>query len=115
MSRPRTLDELDHAELSVLVREYLLGGQLIDRAGMPHVISRFGRDGMAQVAIEEWMGASPIYTRRTQQLLGFGGDSVETIFKGMQFDIGAPPEFMDFRYLVHDHDRGEFWLDTAVR
>ena len=111
MSRPRTLDELDHAELSVLVREYLLGGQLIDRAGMPHVISRFGRDGMAQVAIEEWMGASPIYTRRTQQLLGFGGDSVETIFKGMQFDIGAPPEFMDFRYLVHDHDRGEFWLD----
>jgi len=111
VSVPRRLDDLGHAELAVLVREYLLGGQLIDRAGMPHVISRFGRDGMAEIAIEEWMGASPIYTRRTQSLLGFEGDTVETIFKGMQFDIGAPPEFMDFRYRVHDDHRGEFWLD----
>src|SRR5699024_5688856 len=33
------------------------------------------------------------------------------IFKGMQFDIGAPPEFMDFRYTVHDDRHGEFHLD----
>jgi hypothetical protein len=57
------------------------------------------------------MGASPVYTRRTQQALGFEGDSVETIFKGMQIDVGAPPQFMDFRYSVADHDHGEFWLD----
>ncbi len=25
-----------------------------------------------------------------------------TIFKGLQLDIGAPPQFMDFRYTVHD-------------
>ena len=57
-----------------------------------------GLDGMRDVAIDEWMGASPIYTRRMQKLLGFEGDDVETIFKGMQLDIGAPPQFMDFRY-----------------
>ena len=56
-------------------------------------------------------GASPVYTKRMQRALGFEGDSVETIFKGMQIDIGAPPQFMDFRYLVIDHDHGEFWLD----
>lgn len=95
----------------MLVREYLLGGRLIDRAGMPHIISAFGRDVMGEIAIEEWMGASPIYTPRIQQLLGFVGDDVETIFKGMQFDIGAPPEFMDFRYNVISPDHGEFWLD----
>ncbi len=66
---------------------------------------------MTQVAIEEWMASSPLYTRRMQRALGFEGDGVVTIFKGLQLDIGAPPQFMDFRYRVTDHDHGEFWLD----
>jgi hypothetical protein len=100
-----------HAELAELARELLLAGHLIDRSGMPHLIARFGRDGMADVAIGEWMAASPIYTKRMQRLLGFEGDTVEVIFKGMQLDVGAPPEFMDFRYTVHDDHHGEFHLD----
>lgn len=105
------LGELTQEELALLAPEYLLAGHLIDRAGMPHLIGAFGREGMRDIAIEEWMGASPVYTRRMQQALGFEGDSVETIFKGLQLDIGAPPQFMDFRYLITDHDHGEFWLD----
>ncbi|CAN5910602.1 hypothetical protein BH23ACT2_BH23ACT2_31650 [soil metagenome] len=100
-----------HAELATLVRELLLAGHLIDRSGMPHLISRFGRDGMAAVAIDEWMAASPIYAKRMQRLLGFEGDTVATIFKGMQLDVGAPPEFMDFRYQVDDDHHGSFHLD----
>jgi hypothetical protein len=57
------------------------------------------------------MAASPIYTRRMQQALGYQGDDVVTIFKGLQLDIGAPPQFMDFRYTVHDPWHGEFQLD----
>ena len=98
------------ADLAALVREYLLLGHLIDRAGMPHLIGPYGRDGMAAIAVDEWMGASPVYTRRMQQALGFTGDDVTTVFKGMQLDIGAPPEFMDFRYVGHDTGRGEFQL-----
>ena len=100
-----------HAELAELTRELLLAGHLIDRSGMPHLISRFGREGMTDIAIDEWMAASPVYTKRMQRLLDFEGTDVATIFKGMQLDIGAPPEFMDFRYLVHDSHHGEFWLD----
>ncbi len=85
------LTGLTRDQLAHLAPEYLLAGHLIDRAGMPHLIGAFGRDGMRDIAIEEWMGASPIYTRRMQRALGFEGDSVETIFKGMQIDIGAPP------------------------
>lgn len=108
----RTLDDLSHDELAVLVREYLMAGHLIDRAGMPQVIAELGREVMTEVAIDEWMGASPIYTRRTQELLGFHGQTdVNAIFKGMQFDIGAPPQFLDFRYRVHDDAHGEFHLD----
>lgn len=99
------------ARLAVLGREYLMAGHLIDRASMPHIIGRFGREVMGQIAIDEWMGASPIYTRRMQALLGFAGDDVATIFKGMQFDIGAPHQFLDFRYRVDGPDHGEFWLD----
>ena len=103
-------DDLDRATLAVLVREYLLCGHLIDRAAMPFVFAALGLEGMRDVAIDEWMGASPIYTRRMRRALAFDGDDVETIFKGMQLDIGAPPQFMDFRYRVIDAKHGEFEL-----
>lgn len=66
---------------------------------------------MRAVAIEEWMGASPVYTKRMPRLLGFAGDTVEVSLKGMQLDIGAPPEFMDFRMAVLDEHHGTFHLD----
>src|SRR5687767_14366378 len=106
---------LSREELAVLVPELLLIGQLIDRSGMAWCISAFGREEMAQIAIEEWASSSPVYTRRMQKALGYEappneGDIV-TIFKGLQLDIGAPPQFMDFRYTVHDPQHGEFQLD----
>ena len=103
--------DLTRAELAVLVPELLLIGHLIDRSGMAWCIEALGREGMADVAIDEWMAASPIYTPRMQQALRYQGDDVVTIFKGLQLDIGAPPQFMDFRYTVHDRWHGEFHLD----
>jgi len=90
------LDHLDRERLATLVPEYLLAGHLIDRASMPHVIGAFGRDVMRDIAIEEWMGASPVYTKRMQRRSGSRATRSETIFKGMQIDVGAPPQFMDF-------------------
>ncbi|CAN5392234.1 hypothetical protein BH10ACT9_BH10ACT9_38270 [soil metagenome] len=108
---PSRYASLSREELAVLVPELLLIGQLIDRSGMAWCISNFGRAEMLQVAIEEWMGASPIYTRRMQKALKYEGVDIFTIFKGLQLDIGAPPQFMDFRYTVHDRWHGEFHLD----
>ena len=75
----RTLRDLTHDELAVLVREGLLAGQLMDRAGMPHLIGAYGNDEMAAIAIDEWMGASPVYTPRMRKLMGIEGDGVSTI------------------------------------
>ncbi|OBJ81516.1 hypothetical protein [Mycobacterium colombiense] len=111
MSSPSRYAQLPRDELVVLVPELLLIGQLIDRSGMAWCISSFGRDEMVQIAIEEWAGSSPIYTRRMQKALNYEGNDVVTIFKGLQLDIGAPPQFMDFRYTVHDRWHGEFQLD----
>lgn len=107
---------LTRHQLAVLVPELLMSGHLIDRAGMPWCISALGREGMLQIAIEEWAGASPVYTQRMQRALGYapetaGNGDVITIFKGLQLDIGAPPQFLDFRYTVHDERHGEFQLD----
>jgi hypothetical protein len=102
---------LSREELATLVPELLLTGQMIDRSGMAWCISAFGRDEMLQIAIEEWAAASPIYTRRMQKALRYEGTDIFTIFKGLQLDIGAPPQFMDFRYTVHDRWHGEFHLD----
>ena len=104
---------LSREQLATLVPELLLIGQMIDRSGMAWCISNFGREEMLQIAIEEWAGCSPIYTRRMQKALRYEGDDVITIFKGLQLDIGAPPQFMDFRYTVHDRWHGEFQLDPC--
>jgi hypothetical protein len=102
---------LSREELATLVPELLLIGQMIDRSGMAWCIGAWGRPEMLQIAIEEWAGASPIYTRRMQTALKYEGVDIFTIFKGLQLDIGAPPQFMDFRYTVHDRWHGEFHLD----
>jgi hypothetical protein len=102
---------LSRQELAVLVPELLLIGHMIDRSGMAWCIQEFGHQEMLQIAIEEWAGASPVYTKRMQRALNFEGDDVPTIFKGLQLDIGAPPQFMDFRYTIHDRWHGEFHLD----
>jgi hypothetical protein len=103
--------QLSRQELATLVPELLLIGHMIDRSGMAWCIQEFGREEMVQIAIEEWAGASPIYTKRMQRALNYEGDDVPTIFKGLQLDIGAPPQFMDFRYTIHDRWHGEFHLD----
>ncbi len=102
---------LSRTELAILVPELLLIGHMIDRSGMAWCIQSFGREEMLQIAVEEWAGASPVYAKRMQRALNFEGDDVPTIFKGLQLDIGAPPQFMDFRYTIHDRWHGEFHLD----
>jgi hypothetical protein len=102
---------LSRDQLVILVPELLLVGHMIDRSGMAWCIQEFGHEEMLQVAIEEWAGASPVYTRRMQRALNYEGNDIPTIFKGLQLDIGAPPQFMDFRYTLHDRWHGEFHLD----
>jgi hypothetical protein len=103
--------DLDRATLARLLPELLLSGQLIDRSGMAHCIGAFGRETMAQIAIEEWMAASPVYTKRMRAALQITGDGVADMFKCLQLDIGAPPQFMDFRYTIQDKYHGEFVLN----
>jgi len=96
--------------LAVLGREYLLHGHLQDRVGLPKVVIRFGIEPQVRISIEEWMAASPIYSKRTQRALGFEGDDVGTVFKNLQLDIGAPHQFMDFQFRLDSPSYGEFWL-----
>jgi hypothetical protein len=96
--------------LARLGREFLLNGHLQDRVGLPLVAKHFGGDAYVAFSIEEWMGASPIYSQRMQRALRFEGHDVGTVFKNLQLDIGAPHQFMDFRFRLDRPDYGEFWL-----
>jgi len=101
---------LSRAALARLAREYQMVGHVSDRVLMPIVGSRFGPEAMNAVAIDEWMGASPVYNERNRRLLGIEGDGVSAIFKGFQLDVGAPHQYMDFRYEIEDETRGWFFL-----
>jgi hypothetical protein len=107
----RTLRDFSRRALARLGREYFLHGHLQDRVGIPLVLAKHTQQDMLDVAIEEWMAASPVYSVRTQRALDFGNADVPTIFKNIQLDIGAPHQFMDFQYRVDSPTYGEFWLD----
>jgi len=102
---------LSRAALARLGREYLMAGHIHDRALMPIVGSRYGAEAMTDLANDEWMGSSPIYSERNRRGLGIEGDGVSSILKSFQFDIGAPHQYMDFRYELVDEELGYFWLD----
>ncbi len=105
-----TLASFSRQALARLGREYLLIGHLQDRVGLPLVMQQFGEDAYLQFSIDEWMGASPIYSVRMQRALGFEGNEVGTTFKNIQLEIGAPPQFMDFQFRLDSPSYGEFWL-----
>ncbi len=107
------LARLSRQALADLGREFLLSGHLQDRVGLPRVLQRHGFDAMTQVSIDEWMGASPAYSKRMQRAFGFEGSEVGTIFKNLQLDIGAPHQFMEFRFDLNGPDYGEFWLECC--
>src|SRR5512134_354401 len=80
------LTSFSRQALATLGREYLLNGHLQDRVGLPKVVIRFGIEPQVAISIEEWMAASPLYSKRTQRALNFVGNDVATVFKNLQFD-----------------------------
>jgi len=108
-----TLARLSRQALADLGREWLLSGHLQDRVGLPRVLARHGEEALTRISIEEWMGASPLYSKRMQRALRFEGSEVGTIFKNLQLDIGAPHQFMEFRFDLDGPRYGEFWLERC--
>jgi hypothetical protein len=106
-----TLARLSRAGLALLCREYQMLSMFHDRAWMPHVAGVGGMAATVLMADGEWMGSSPIYTRRNLANVGAEGDTVASIFKGIQLDIGGPDHFLDFRFEVVSDDEGFFWTE----
>jgi len=105
------LGDLPREQLIPVVLEYMMVGHLIDRALMPQVAVRTGVDAVDDVAIDEWLGASPTYTARMRRLMGIEGDGVGAIMKGLQLDVGFVHQYMGVSYELTDEQHGAFWLD----
>ncbi|MBP1689121.1 MAG: hypothetical protein H6Q33_5264 [Deltaproteobacteria bacterium] len=104
------LSKLSRTALARLGREYMLFQHIRDRAGVGILGRRFGPAGMTQVAVDLWIGASPVYNRRMRKLLKITGDGVTATFKGLQTDVGFPHQFQAVKYHVENEKRGTFWL-----
>jgi len=106
------LDKLPRSTLLAVAFEHMLAGMIVTRATLPQVILRGGDLAlMNQVAIDEWMGASPVYTGRMRALMGIDGDDVGAIMKALQLDCGFVHQYMDVGYRLVDRDHAEFWLE----
>jgi hypothetical protein len=111
MPTPPALSDLTRAQLVPVALEYMMLGHLLDRALMPTVALRGSIETVDDVAIDEWMGASPVYTRRMRRLMGIEGDDVAAIMKALQLDVGFVHQYMDVGYEVIDERHGTFWLN----
>ena len=106
------LADLPRDQLLAVAYEYMLTGMLSNQSTLPQTIVAGGTlDDLNQVAIDVWMGASPIYTHRMRTLMGIEGDDVPAIMKALQLDVGFVHQYMAVHYQVNDPYDGEFWLD----
>ncbi len=88
----------------------LLAGQLVDRSGMPHLISSYGRDEMVRSrSTSGWAPARS--TPGAPQHARLRGRHDRHDVQGAPARHRRTPEFMDFRLKVVDDHHGEFWLD----
>jgi hypothetical protein len=112
MAAVPALDQLSRSELVPVAFDAMLSGMIVTRAMLPQVVMAGGDlDLMNEIAIEEWMGASPVYTARMKRLMGIEGDDVRTIIKALQLDVGFVHQYMDVVYEVADDHHAEFWLN----
>ena len=103
-----TLADFSRRFLVRLGYENLLIGHMLDRCGQPLVGMEQGTEGFVRSGIEEWMGASPVYSKRMQRMMKFEGDDVGTVFKNLQLEVGSPQQFMDFQFRLDSPEYGEF-------
>ena len=105
------LNRRTRLQLAQLGREYMAAGQFIGRTGYAALRMKHGDDSYKEVAIENWMYASPVYTQRMQKAMGFaGGHDIPTIFKGLQLECGFAHQYFDVHFEVSGPEQGRFWL-----
>ncbi|MDZ7784833.1 MAG: hypothetical protein U5K56_18435 [Halioglobus sp.] len=108
------LAQFSRAQLARLGREYMLAAQLNSRTGYAGLRINHGDAAYRDTAIDNWMSASPIYTRRMQRAMGFaGGTDVATIFKGLQLECGFSHQYFDVHFEVESAEQGRFWLQSC--
>lgn len=107
------LGDLTRLQLARLGREYMAAGQFIGRTGYAALRMRHGDDSYKDVAIDNWMFVSPVYTQRMQRAMGFVGDDVPTIFKGLQLEVGFAHQYFKPHFAIDTPERGRFWLESC--
>ena len=106
------LEALPREQLVEVAHEYMLLGMLSNQSTLPQTLVAGGTmDDINDVAIDLWMGASPVYTHRMRRLMGIEGDDVPTMMKALQLDVGFVHQYMHVHYNVNDPWHGEFWLE----
>jgi len=109
--REQTFERMDRLSLARLGREYMIAAQFNSRTGYAALRINHGDDAYLDTAVDNWMGASPVYTRRMQRAMGFANRSdVATIFKGLQLECGFAHQYFDVHFEVESAERGRFWL-----
>lgn len=106
-------EDLSKEALVRLVREYALIVHLLDRSTLIAVGMRYGQRVVEEIAIEEWKGASPVYTERVRQIMNIEGDGVSAIFKCLQLDPGFAQHYMDVEYELISETHGFFQLRSC--
>jgi hypothetical protein len=107
------LESLPREQLLAVAHEYMLSGMLGSPSGSPSIAGAgIHPETSTAITIDEWMGASPVYTQRTRRLMGIEGHDVPAIMKALQLDMGFVHGFMNVAYKIDptNPDYGEFWL-----
>lgn len=108
------MHQLDRARLAQIGREYMLAAQFNSRTGYAALQMNHGPEAYLQVAIDNWMAVSPIYSQRIQRAMRTNtGSDIATILKGLQLECGMSHQYFDAGMEEVSAREGYFWLNSC--
>jgi hypothetical protein len=107
------LEQLAHAVLARLCREFTLDVHLLTRAAAASLRARWGAAAARELAREQWAALAPVYLLRLRRALGIAGDDLSAILKTLQIDPALPHEYVRRGAALESPWRGHFWIEEC--
>ncbi len=108
------LEDLDHAKLALLCKEFMLHVLLLNYACYTAIAERFGEDKVEPIEREQWAHLAPITVYRLRRTFGIEGDDMGAILKVLQLNPFLPQEYFSVGFEQVSATEGYMWLTECA-
>ncbi len=108
------LEDLSHASLATLCKEFMLHVFILNYACYYSVAEHHGDEHLPALAQEQYHHLAPVTVHRLRNTFAIEGDDMDAILKVLQLNPFTPHDYFDMGYARIDDTRGLAWLNDCA-